>query len=251
MSRFLSIVLFLVAATSATSQVQAADVNVAVAANFTAPMQKIAQMFEQETGHKAVLSFGATGNFYAQIKNGAPFQVFLAADDTTPLKLEKEDMTVGGQRFTYATGKLVLWSKQPGFVDDKGAVLQSGNFQRIAVANPKLAPYGVAAIETMTKMGVLAQLQPKIVQGENIAQTYQFVATENAQLGFVALSQVYLDGRITQGSGWIVPSNLHAPIRQDAVLLQKGKDNPAATALLTFLKGDKAAAIIRSFGYEL
>lgn len=214
-------------------------------------MQKIAQMFEQETGHKAVLSFGATGNFYAQIKNGAPFQVFLAADDTTPLKLEKEDMTVGGQRFTYATGKLVLWSKQPGYVDDKGAVLQSGNFQRIAVANPKLAPYGVAAIETMTKMGVLAQVQPKIVQGENIAQTYQFVATENAQLGFVALSQVYLDGRITQGSGWIVPSNLHAPIRQDAVLLQKGKDNPAATALLTFLKGDKAAAIIRSFGYEL
>ena len=248
MSRFFSIVLFLAAASS---QAHAADVNVAVAANFTAPMQKIAQIFEQDTGHKAVLSFGATGNFYAQIKNGAPFQVFLAADDTTPLKLEKEDMTVGGQRFTYATGKLVLWSKQPGFVDDKGAVLQSGNFQRIAVANPKLAPYGVAAIETMTKMGVLAQLQPKIVQGENIAQTYQFVATENAQLGFVALSQVFLDGRITQGSGWIVPSNLHAPIRQDAVLLQKGKDNPAATALLTFLKGDKAAAIIRSFGYEL
>ena len=248
MSRFLSIVLFLAAASS---QAHAADVNVAVAANFTAPMQKIAQIFEQDTGHKAVLSFGATGNFYAQIKNGAPFQVFLAADDTTPLKLEKEDMTVGGQRFTYATGKLVLWSKQPGYVDDKGAVLQSGNFQRIAVANPKLAPYGVAAIETMTKMGVLAQVQPKIVQGENIAQTYQFVATENAQLGFVALSQVYLDGRITQGSGWIVPSNLHAPIRQDAVLLQKGKDNPAATALLTFLKGDKAAAIIRSFGYEL
>ena len=230
---------------------QAAEVSVAVAANFTAPMQEIAQAFEQDTGHKAVLAFGATGNFYAQIRNGAPFQILLAADDETPIKLEKEGLGVAGSRFTYAQGKLALWSKQPGLVDDKGEVLRSGRIQRIAVANPKLAPYGAAAIETMTQLGVLASLQPRIVQGDNIAQTYQFVATENAQLGFVALSQVYVDGRIAQGSAWIVPANLHAPIKQDAVLLAKGQGNPAATALLAFLKGEKARAFIRAYGYEL
>lgn len=248
MRRLLSIVLVSLAWLA---QAQAAEVSVAVAANFTAPMQKIAQAFEQDTGHKAILSFGATGAFYAQIKNGAPFQVLLAADDETPAKIEREGMGVAGSRFTYATGKLVLWSKQPALVDDKGAILRSGKFERIAVANPKLAPYGVAAIETMTKMGVLPEVHPKIVQGDNIAQTYQFIATENAQLGFVALSQVISDGRISQGSAWIVPENLHAPIRQDAVLLTPGKDNPAAAALLSFLKGDTARAVIRSYGYEL
>lgn len=248
MRRLLSVVLVSLAWLA---QAQAAEVSVAVAANFTAPMQKIAQAFEQDTGHKAVLSFGATGAFYAQIRNGAPFQVLLAADDETPAKIEREGMGVAGSRFTYATGKLVLWSRQPALVDDKGAILRSGRFERIAVANPKLAPYGVAAIETMTRMGVLAEVQPKIVQGDNIAQTYQFIATGNAQLGFVALSQVISDGRISQGSAWIVPGNLHAPIRQDAVLLTTGKDNPAAAALLSFLKGEKARAVIRSYGYEL
>lgn len=231
-------------------QVQAAEVSVAVAANFTAPMRKIAQTFEQETGHKAILSFGSTGNFYAQIRNGAPFQILLAADDETPIKIEKEGFGVAASRFTYAIGKLVLWSKQPGFVDDKGEILRSGQFQRIAVANPKLAPYGAASLETMTQLGVLQALQPKFVQGENIAQTYQFVATENAQLGFVALSQVMTDGRIAQGSAWIVPSSLHAPIRQDALLLVKGKDNPAATALMIFLQSDRSRLVIRSYGYE-
>ena len=231
-------------------QVQAAEVSVAVAANFTAPMRKIAQTFEQETGHQAILSFGSTGNFYAQIRNGAPFQILLAADDETPIKIEKEGLGVAGSRFTYAIGKLVLWSKQPGFVDDKGEILRSGKFQRIAVANPKLAPYGAAAVETMTKLGVLKELQPEFVQGENIAQTFQFVATENAQLGFVALSQVMTDGRIAQGSAWIVPSSLHAPIRQDALLLLKGKDNPAATALMNFLRSDRSRLVIRSYGYE-
>lgn len=248
MSRLLSIVL---ASLAWLAQAQAAEVSVAVAANFTAPMQKIAQVFEQDTGHKAVLSFGATGAFYAQIKNGAPFEVLLAADDETPARIEREGLGVAGSRFTYATGKLVLWSKQPALVDDEGAILRTGKFERIAVANPKLAPYGAAAIETMTKMGVLADVQPKIVQGDNIAQTYQFIATENAQLGFVALSQVISDGRISQGSAWIVPENLHAPIRQDAVLLTTGKDNPAAAALLSFLKSEKARAVIRSYGYEL
>ncbi|MEO7106952.1 MAG: molybdate ABC transporter substrate-binding protein [Rhodoferax sp.] len=229
----------------------AADVSVAVAANFTAPMQKIAQMFEQDTGNKAVLAFGSTGNLYAQIKNGAPFQILLAADDETPARIEKENLGVANSRFTYATGKLVLWSKQPSMVDDKGDVLRSGKFARIAVANPKLAPYGAAAIETMTKLGLLDSLKPKFVQGENITQTYQFVATENAQLGFVALSQVFADGRLKEGSAWIVPADLHQPIKQDAVLLMGGKDNAAATALLDYLRTDKAKTVIRSFGYDL
>ena len=231
-------------------QVQAAEVSVAVAANFTAPMRKIAQTFEQETGHQAILSFGSTGNFYAQIRNGAPFQILLAADDETPIKIEKEGLGVAASRFTYAIGKLVLWSKQPGFVDDKGEILRSGHFQRIAVANPKLAPYGAASLETMTQLGVLQALQPKFVQGENIAQAFQFVATENAQLGFVALSQVMTNGTIAQGSAWIVPSSLHAPIRQDALLLVKGKDNPAATALMNFLQSNRSRLVIRSYGYE-
>lgn len=248
MSRLLSVVL---ACLLWLSPAYAAEVSVAVAANFTAPMQKIAQAFEQDTGHRAVLSFGSTGAFYAQIRNGAPFHVFLAADDETPAKIDKEGLGVSGSRFTYATGRLVLWSKQPALVDDKGAVLRSGKFERIAVANPKLAPYGAAAIEAMTKLGVLADVQPKIVQGDNIAQTYQFIATENAQLGFVALSQVISDGKIAQGSAWIVPADLHAPIKQDAVLLTSGKDNPAAAALLTYLKSEKVRAAIRSYGYEL
>lgn len=228
-----------------------AEVSVAVAANFTAPMQKLAQIFEEVTGHKAVLSFGSTGNFYAQIRNGAPFQVFLAADDETPIKLADEGFAVATSRFTYASGRLALWSKQPGFVDDQGEVLRSGKFQRLAIANPKLAPYGSAAIETLTKMGLLADLQRKIVQGENIAQTYQFVATENAQLGFIALSQILHEGKIAQGSAWVVPSGLHAPIQQDAILLAKGLNQPAATALLSFLRSERAKALIRSYGYVI
>lgn len=242
---------FFLAGLALLAQAQAAEVKVAVAANFTAPMQKIAQAFEQETGHKALLSFGATGNFYAQIRNGAPFQVLLAADDETPLKLEQEGLAVAGSRFTYATGRLVLWSRQPGLVDDQGELLRSGRFQRLALANPKLAPYGSAAIETLTRLGLLEALRPRLVQGDNIGQTYQFVATENAQLGFVALSQVQTAGRIAQGSAWIVPASLHQPIKQDAVLLRAGQGNPAASALLAFLKGEKARAVIRSFGYEI
>ncbi len=229
----------------------AAQVSVAVAANFTAPMQKIAQSFEQDTGHQALLSFGSTGNFFVQIKNGGPFQILLAADDETPARVDKDGLAVANSRFTYATGKLVLWSKQPGLVDDKGEVLRSARFERLAVANPKLAPYGAAAMETMGKLGLVSTLAPKFVQGENITQTYQFISTENAQLGFVALSQVYTDGRIREGSAWIVPAHLHQPIKQDAILLLTGKDNPAANALLAYLRGDKAKAIIRSFGYDL
>lgn len=230
---------------------QAGEVRVAVAANFAAPMQRIAQLFKQDTGHKAVLSLGSTGNFYAQIRNGAPFDVLLAADDETPVKLEQEGWGVVGTRFTYAVGRLVLWSKRPGVVDDKGEVLRRDGFQRLAVANPKLAPYGVAALEVLNQMGLMQALSAKLVQGDNIAQTYQFVSTENAQLGFVALSQVWADGNITQGSGWIVPAHLYTPIRQDAVLLTKGQGNRAAQALMVYLQSDKIKALIRTSGYTL
>ena len=230
---------------------QANDVQVAVAANFTAPMQKIAAEFAKDTGHKAVLAFGATGKFYAQIVNGAPFEVLLAADDETPARLETEHRTVPGTRFTYATGKLVLWSAQDGVVDNQGQVLKTGDYAHLAIANPKTAPYGAAAIETLTKLNLLDRVQGKLVQGENIAQAYQFVSTGNAPLGFVALAQVYRDGRFTSGSGWIVPATLHAPIRQDAVILAKGSANPAAQALEGYLKSDKARGIIRSYGYAL
>ena len=227
------------------------EVQVAVAANFTAPMQQIAAQFEKDSGHKAVLSFGATGKFYAQIVNGAPFELLLAADDETPSRLEKEGQSVVGSRFTYAIGKLVLWSADPALVDAKGEILKKGGFRHLALANPKTAPYGAAAVETMGKLGVLSTLQPLFVQGENISQTQQFITTGNAELGFVALSQVFKDGRITGGSAWIVPASLYEPIRQDAVLLARGKDKPAAAALAAYLKGDKAKAVIRSFGYEL
>lgn len=230
--------------------VLAGDVQVAVAANFTAPMKLIAADFGKDTGHTAVLSFGATGKFYAQIRNGAPFEVLLAADDETPKRLEQEGATVRGSRFTYATGRLVLWSVQPGLVDAQGDVLKKGSFGKIAMAAPKLAPYGAAAVETMNKLGLGAALEPKLVTGESIGQAFSFVATGNAELGFVALSQVYEDGKIKSGSAWIVPDTLHSPIRQDAVLLARGKENPAAMALLAFLKTDKAKAVIRSFGYQ-
>lgn len=229
----------------------AAEVPVAVAANFIAPMQRIAAMFEQDTGHKAVLTSGATGRFYAQITNGAPFHVLLAADDETPAKLEKEGKAPAGTRFTYATGRLVLWSAQAGLVDDQGEVLRRGGFEKLSIANAKLAPYGQAAEQTLGKLGLLETLRPRFVTGENIAQTHQFVSTGNAQLGFVALSQVMADGKLGAGSAWVVPATMHEPIRQDAILLEPGKDNPAARALLQYLRGDKAKAVIRSFGYEI
>lgn len=230
---------------------QAADVLVAVAANFTTPMQQIAADFAKDTGHKAVLSFGATGKFYAQIVNGAPFEVLLSADASTPEKLEKEGRAVAGSRFTYAVGTLALWSSKPDFVDAKGEVLRSGDFRHLAIANPKTAPYGAAAIATLNKLGLLDAVQSRFVQGENIAQTLQFVSTGNAELGFVALSQVFKDGAITSGSAWLVPREFHDPILQDAVILTKGKDSPAAAALMEYLKGDKTRAAIKSFGYEL
>lgn len=233
------------------ANVNADEVLVAVAANFTAPMQQIAGEFATETGHKAVLSFGASGKLFAQIVNGAPFEVMLSADDTTLSVLEEQGHSIPGSRFTYAVGKLALWSTNPDLVDNGGNVLKSDNFKHLAIANPKTAPYGAAAIETLRKLDLLEKVQGRFVQGENIAQTQQFVSTGNAELGFVALSQVFKDGNISSGSAWIVPDEFHDPIYQEAAILTKGRENPAAVALLAYLKNDKAQAVIRSFGYDL
>lgn len=228
---------------------QAAEVVVAVASNFIAPMKQIAQDFARDTGHTAQLSFGATGKFYAQIVNGGPFEVLLAADDTTPEKLVREGHAVAASRFTYCVGQLVLWSPRPGYVDSQGVVLGSADFRHIAVASPRLAPYGVAALQTLDKLGLKDALQPRMVTGENIAQAYQFVASGNAQLGFVALSQVMENGKLVAGSAWQVPASMHDPIRQDAVVLAKGQDNKAAAALMDYLRGEKARAVMKSYGY--
>jgi molybdate transport system substrate-binding protein len=229
--------------------VQAEDIHIAVAANFTVPINKLAADFEKETGYKLMLTIGSTGRFYAQIKNGGPFDILMAADDETPKKLEQEGFGVAGSRFTYATGKLVLWSPKPGFVDAKGEVLKKGGFSHLAVANPKLAPYGLAAIDTLKSLGLHDALQPKLVFGENIAQTYQFAASGSAELGFVALSQVMENGKLKSGSAWMVPATMHSPIRQDAILLVNGKGKEAANAWMRYLKSDKAKEVVRRFGY--
>jgi len=241
----------LLLATALAAPAFADEVQVAVAANFTAPMKVIAVQFEKETGHNVLASYGATGKFYAQIQNGAPFDILLAADDETPARLDQENATAPGSRFTYAIGKLVLWSARPGVVDPQGDVLKQGKFDHIAVANPKLAPYGLAAQETLQKLKLFSTLQAKFVTGENIGQTYQYVASAAAPLGFVAMSQVYEDSKLKSGSAWIVPSTLYSPIRQDAVVLAKSAGKPAVTAFIGYLKGGQARAVIRSYGYDL
>jgi len=245
------ILLALAAALALACAARAAEVNVAVATNFAEAARALAALLQQTSGHSARLSFGATGALYAQIKNGAPFDVFLAADDQRPARLEREGAAVPGSRFTYAAGRLALWSAQPGLVDDKGAVLKSGGFGKLAIANPGNAPYGAAAMQTMDKLGLRAALQPKLVTGESIGQTYGFIASGNAALGFVALSQVQQGGRLKSGSVWIVPGSLHAPIVQDAVLLERGRANPAAAAWLQLLRSPRGKQLMREYGYEV
>ncbi len=228
--------------------VQAAEINVAVAANFTATAQEIAKKFQAETGKTVNLSFGSTGQLYTQITQGAPFDILLSADAARAKKAEDEGWGVTGSRFTYAIGKLVLWSADPDLADAEGAVLRNGNFTHLAIANPATAPYGAAAVEVMKALGVYASISPKIVQGENIIQTYQFVASGNAELGFVALSQVL---EAPGGSYWRVPENLHAPILQDAVLLKAGEHNRFAAEFLAYLKSPQAISIIERHGYTL
>ena len=243
--------LTLTAALALSAAAQAEVVQIAVAANFTAPARALAEIFARTTGHEAKLSFGATGAFYTQIKNGAPFDILLAADDERPIRLEKEGDTVPGSRFTYAIGQLVLWSAKPGFVDGEGAVLKGGKFNKIAIANPKLAPYGAAAVETMDKLGLAAALTPKLVTGESIGQTYNFIATGNAELGFVALAQVLDGGKMKSGSMWVVPAKYHAPIIQDAVILKRAAANPAAKAWMALMRSPNTQDFIRSYGYEV
>ena len=228
---------------------RAADVQVAAAANLGPAIEKIAAAFARDTGHRAVVALGSTGKFYAQIRNGAPFEVLLAADAQTPAKLEAEGLARADTRFTYAIGRLVLWSAREGVVDARGEILRQPPRGKLAMANPRLAPYGAAAMETLRSLDVLAAWEPFLVQGESIGQAHQFTASGNAAIGFVALSQVAEGGRIARGSGWIVPSRLHAPIRQDAVLLKTGASNPAATAFLVYLRGNAARAILRNAGY--
>lgn len=232
---------------SFTTPAHAGETQVAVAANFTEPAKEIAAAFRKATGHIAVLSFGASGAFYTQLTHGAPFELFLSADAERPQKAEQEGFAVPKTRFTYALGRIALYSAKPGLVDAQGTVLKRGGFATVAIADPVTAPYGVAAVQAMQRLGVYPALAPKIVKGSSIAQTYQFVATSTADLGFVALSQLVT---VTGGSRWIVPKALHAPIDQQAVLLKTGAANPVARAFLKFLKSPQAVAIIRRYGYE-
>ncbi|MES2481950.1 MAG: molybdate ABC transporter substrate-binding protein [Pseudomonadota bacterium] len=244
-------ILLLAACLMLPSLLRAAEVSVAVAANFAAPMHQIAQAFERDTGHRAIVALGSTGRFHAQIRQGAPFQLLLAADERTPRLLEQEGLAVPGSRFTYVVGRLVLWSATPGRVDAQGEVLRRGGSERLAIADPRLAPYGAAAVEAMQRLGVLQAWQPRLVQGESVGQAFQFVATGNAALGFIALSQLRSLPAATPGSAWVVPATLHTPLRQDAVILRPGQAQPAALALANFLQGDEARAILRAYGYEL
>lgn len=224
---------------------------VAVASNFTQPMTEIAQAFAKASGHQAKLSFGSSGKFVAQFQNGAPFEVFLSADEDKPLALEQTGMAVKGSRMTYALGKLVLWSAKPDYIDDQGRILGNGDYKHLALADPKLAPYGQAALQVIENLDLKEKIQPLLVQGENITQTHQLIATGNAELGFIAFSQVIDNDTFGKGSGWIVPSSLYRPIRQDAVLLTRGADNSAARGLIQFLKSSQARSIIRRYGYDL
>lgn len=227
------------------AEAQAAQTNVAVAANFTDAAREIAAVFKQKTGHEAVLSFGASGQFYTQITQGAPFQVFLSADDARPKKLVEDGLAVPDSRFTYAIGKLVLWSKSSGVVTGE-ETLKAASFAKLSICNPTAAPYGLAALETMKSLNLYETLKPKLVEGATITQAYQFVETGNAEVGFVALSQLMANDA---GSRWVVPQQLYNPIRQDAVLLKTG--NEAASAFIAFLRGPEARAIIEKYGYVL
>jgi molybdate transport system substrate-binding protein len=243
-----SLVLALIVLLLAPAVAWAGQAQVAVAANFAEPAREIAARFKARTGHEAVMSFGSSGQFYAQIANGAPFEVFLSADAERPRRAEAEGLAVAGSRFTYARGRLVLWSPDPKLVDGRGKVLASGRFAKLSIADPKLAPYGEAAVETLRRAGAYERVKGKLVLGTSVTQAFQFVKSGAAELGFVALSQVVGE---RGGSRWVVPEADHAPIEQQAVLLKRGANDPAARAFLTFLKGPEARAIVRRFGYEV
>ncbi len=227
-------------------QAIADEINVAVASNFTRTIKTLAVRFEASSGHRVTLSFGSTGKHYAQIKHGAPFDAFFAADVKRPQLLDEEGVALPGSRFTYAIGKIVLWSPKKGTVDAEGKVLEEGEFRHLAIANPKLAPYGRAARQVLQDRGIWEALQERMVRGENIGQTFQFVKSGNAELGFVALSQIIDPAHAIEGSLWKVPQSLYTPIEQQAVLL---RESDAARAFLAFVKNDESLEIIRGFGY--
>lgn len=243
--------LTLILTTFLVSDANADTTLVAVASNFSKPMEEIAVGFKQSTGHEALLSFGASGKFVSQISNGAPFDILLSADEKGPQQLEDLGLTVKGSRFTYAMGSLVLWSPKENFIDNAVGILHSDAFSHLAIADPTVAPYGAAAMSFLKERGLLEKVQGKLVYGENISQTFLFVSSGNAELGFVSLSQVIDKGKIGRGSGWILPRGSYPPIRQDAALMRSGEKNPAARALLEFLRSKEAVSIIKSYGYEL
>ncbi len=225
---------------------------VAVAANFSEVVERLEGDFERQSGHTLTVVAGSTGKLYAQIAHGAPFDVFLSADQARPERLEEERLAVAGSRFTYATGRLTLWSSEPGRIGGDGAAtLRRGEFRRLAIANPALAPYGAAAKETLEKLGLWERFADKIVMGQTIGHAHTLVASGGAELGLVALSSVLSPRNATRGSRWDVPSNLHAPIHQDAVLLARGAANPAARNFLAFLRSEKAKAVIERYGYAV
>lgn len=249
--KLLSLLVCALSAWAAGGPTQAAVAHVAVAANFAEPMQAMAAMLEKDTGHTLRITVGATGKLYAQIRHGAPFDVLLAANVEVPQALERDGLARPDSRFTYARGRLVLWSAKINRVDPSGDVLHRADLGKVAFANPKVAPYGEAAVQAMERLGLGKALAPRLVQGESIGQTYGFVHSGNADVGFVALSQVVDGGKLKSGSMWLLPQTLHEPIAQDAVLLQRGAHNAAAQALLQLLRSDKGRALIRAYGYDI
>ncbi|WP_239692623.1 molybdate ABC transporter substrate-binding protein [Microbulbifer mangrovi] len=248
-TRGVALLTSLTAALAATTVV-ADEVTIAVASNFTAPMQAIAARYEASSNHKIRLAFGSSGKIYAQIRHGAPFDAFFSADKEKPAHLINQGLAEKDSRITYAEGKLVLWSTHSDLVDDSGAILKTTRFNILALANPKLAPYGAAAQQVLQNIRLDADTRSRWVQGENISQTYQFVASGNADLGFVALSQVMRDGEIVEGSAWIVPQSLYSPIQQDAVILKRAADKPALAEFWAFIQGPEARAIMAAYGYS-
>ena len=228
----------------------AAEVNAAVSSNFAAPMERIAKLFKKESGHTVKISLASSGKLYAQIKEGTPFDVLLSADEDIPRRLGLEGLAEANSRFVYATGRLVLWSIQPGVVDEKGTVLSQSGFNKLAYANPLISPYGLATKETLVKLTMWNAIQRKLKKTDDVMQAYHMAETEVTDLAFIALSQIMRDGKVTAGSWWLVPHEMHNPIRQSAVLLSNSAETEAGKALLAFLKGEKAKAVMRSFGYE-
>lgn len=244
---YLCLLVSLVASATARSE----DLHIAVAANFTEAMHRLTDAFEADYGYRATVSSGSSGRLYAQIRNGAPYHLFFSADQEKPAALEQDGLAVAESRFTYVLGRLVLWSNKPGFVDNEATRLKSGDFNKLALANPKLAPYGVAAVEVLEQLELEDSTRSRWVRGENVAQAFQFVLSGNADLGFAALSQAKARPAGSVGSMWVVPGKLHNPIRQDVVLLKAGAGNPAARAFLAFMRQDKAQAVLRELGYDI